>query len=309
MFLPCLAAIRPSRPQAVTGPLAYPTPVAPSSATSTDDRACSVVCQRNAALDIMRIPLVSFHIFQMFNIPALVPDTLHRSPVHRVLRLDEAPRPSGLHNKGVDDASGPRRKRYLSCPSFVRPVRAPKRRSEGEAPPAAVPNPPALAAGHPCDFDILPRVRGLGLQSSTHQRALRQVRTPRSPAPHLTVIHTQYRLPPRWQARFREKSLGLGSALSQTKPCPRAHRPCVSASPPPLFQACLSVAPSSATSTDDRAYSLICEHCGALRCFSFPLAKYTFPVSVLDTLRHSAVCHILHSDCEPRCSEQGNCAG
>jgi len=40
------------------------------------------------------------------------------------------------------------------------------------------------------------------------------------------------------------------------------------------------VAPSFATSTYDRAYSVICG------CFSFPLTKYNFPVSVLDTLRH-----------------------
>jgi hypothetical protein len=93
MFLTCLAAIRLSLPQAVTGPLAYPTLVVPSSATSTDDRACSVICRRNAgALDMTRIPLVPFDIFQMFNVPALVPDTLRLSPVHHVLRLDEAAR-------------------------------------------------------------------------------------------------------------------------------------------------------------------------------------------------------------------------
>ncbi|KAI0281488.1 cytochrome P450 [Russula brevipes] len=83
MFLPSLAGIRRSHPQVVIGPLAYPTPVAPFSATSTDDRACSVVCQRNAAFDITRIPLVPFDIFQMFSVPTLVSDTLRRSPVHR----------------------------------------------------------------------------------------------------------------------------------------------------------------------------------------------------------------------------------
>jgi hypothetical protein len=54
-----------------------------------------------------------------------------------------SPAPSGVHNDGADDASG-RHIRYLSRPSFVR-----ARKSRGEALPAAVPNPPALAAGHP----------------------------------------------------------------------------------------------------------------------------------------------------------------
>jgi len=89
---PCFCLPRWHPTESSSSPLAYPIPVAPFSATSTDDRGCSVVCQRNAAFDITRIPLVPFDIFQIFNVPALVSDTVRRSLVHRVLRLAEVAR-------------------------------------------------------------------------------------------------------------------------------------------------------------------------------------------------------------------------
>jgi hypothetical protein len=140
------------------------------------EHASSIVCRRNVALDVTRMPPMPLDTFQKFNVLALVLDTLHRSAVHCVLLSDGlAPLQAVFTTTRADDASG-RRKRYLSRPSFVR---APKRRSRGEALPAAVPNPPALAAGHPCDFDIRSRgYKDLVSGVPPAERALRQMRTP-----------------------------------------------------------------------------------------------------------------------------------
>ncbi|KAI0281894.1 hypothetical protein BC826DRAFT_1067442 [Russula brevipes] len=81
-----------------------------------------------------------------------------------------SPAPSGVHNKGGDDASG-HRKRYLSRLSFIR---APKWRSRGEALLAAVLN--ARTAGRPCDLVL-----------RSYENTLR------SHPSHLMGIHTHYR--------------------------------------------------------------------------------------------------------------------
>jgi hypothetical protein len=68
----------------------------------TEHRASSIVCRRNVASDVTRMPLMSLDTFQKFNVLALMLDTLRCSAVHY---LTASPAPSGAHNDGADDAS------------------------------------------------------------------------------------------------------------------------------------------------------------------------------------------------------------
>ncbi|KAI0278313.1 hypothetical protein BC826DRAFT_1192401 [Russula brevipes] len=135
--------------------------------------ACSVICQRNVALDATRMPLMLLDIVQMFNVLALVLDTLHPT----VFTTKEL-----MTLRGAATITS---RAQVSSPG-------PQAEERGEALPESVPNPPALAAGHPCDFDIRSRgdedlVSGVPLTSGFTADG----NTPRPHLPHLPRIHTQ----------------------------------------------------------------------------------------------------------------------
>ncbi|KAI0300912.1 hypothetical protein BC826DRAFT_626188 [Russula brevipes] len=172
-FLHCLAAIRPSHSHTVTGPF-IPAPV-PSSPASTDDRVSSILHRLSTQRRIGRHP-------DSTDVPSHLPkvqrprlDARHLASLCRFTayfyRTDE-PAPSGVHNERADAPSG-RRKRHLErrvssgLPRGGAGAKLCRQRSRILQ----------LQQGTLATLPPAP-VSGFGLWSSTHQRALRQMRTP-----------------------------------------------------------------------------------------------------------------------------------